>query len=96
MSSFPRRPDHDDFWLMAAIIQDLDAAADDGVALERIAGDIDLDSLLYMAEQRALRGAQAALGGRRDADLETWLAGAWVDAFKAGMEFQKRRSATGR
>lgn len=85
--NFPNRPDHPDFWLMAEIVQDLDAAADDRIALERILGPVDAASLAYMAEQRGLRAAMFLSRDR----MNLAMAAAWVDAFKAGMEFQKRR-----
>ena len=84
MTDFPGRPDHNDFWLMAECVQDLDAAADDGIAMERIIGKIDMDSLLYMATQRAMRG--------RGLHPETAMAASWVDGFTAGINFQKRRA----
>jgi hypothetical protein len=83
--NFPNRPDHPDFWLMAECVQDLDAAADDGVSYERIIGPVDIRSLTYMATQRALR--INVPGG-----LTLAYAGAgWIDGFMAGVNFQKRR-----
>ena len=79
------RPDHDDFWLLAEVVQDLDAAADDGIAIERIIGQIDLDSLAYTAYQRVMRAAQVP------SSPET-LGATWVDGFMAGVNFQKRKT----
>ena len=76
-----KRPQHDDFWLMAAIVQDLDAAADDGIAMERIIGAIDGESLAYVANQRALRMGGGILTGA-----------AWLDGFIAGANFNKRKN----
>jgi hypothetical protein len=85
--NFPNRPDHPDFWLMAECVQDVDAAADDGIAMERIIGKVDMRSLAYMASQRALR-IKIPPGG-----LTVAAAGAgWIDGFMAGVNFQKRRS----
>lgn len=76
-----QRPDHDDFWLMAEVVQDLDAAALD-VGVERTI-PVDIHSLSYMAVQRGLRVPN------RDC-IETFGV-AWIDGFAAGMNFQKRR-----
>lgn len=81
--NFPDRPDHPDFWLMAEVVQDLDNAADDGLSADRIVADLDMTSVAYMAEQRALR-AQA--GGMVPAAL-------WFDAFVMGVMFQRRKSS---
>jgi len=92
MSSFPNRPDHPDFWLMAECVQDVDTAADDGLAMERIIGKVDMKSLAYMASQRALRMkvAQSPVGF----PMQTAAIGAgWIDGFMAGVNFQKRRSS---
>ncbi len=87
-----KRPDHDDFWLMAEVVQDLDAAADDGVAMERIIGKIDIESLAYVASQRISRmpgwGTPEPLRVQQAAAL----GGAWVDGFMAGINFNKRRT----
>lgn len=81
------RPDHPDFWLMAECVQDVDAAADDGVAIERIIGKVDMKSLAYMASQRALRMGTATRH-------PTAAVGAgWIDGFMAGVNFQKRKSS---
>lgn len=81
-----QRPDHDDFWLMAEVVQDLDSAADDGTAMERIIGQIDLESLAYVASQRILRipGATAAQAATLGAQ--------WIDGFMTGVNFNKRRT----
>lgn len=77
------RPDTDDFWLMAEIAQDLDAAAKDGVALERIMGGVDTDSLMYVSTQRTMRASGAP----------AWAAvgGAWIDGFAIGMNYARRK-----
>jgi hypothetical protein len=84
--SFPNRPDHPDFWLMAECVQDVDAAADDGIAMERIIGKVDMNSLAYMASQRALR-----LGRGVDPRVTAAIGAGWLDGFMAGVNFQKRR-----
>jgi hypothetical protein len=82
-----QRPDHDDFWLLAEVVQDLDAAAEDGTTMEKIIGKIDLESLAYVASQRILR-----LPGMTKVQAAS-LGGAWIDGFMAGVNFNKRRTA---
>lgn len=91
VTSFPDRPDHDDFWLMAEIVQDLNTAGDDGVDLSRIVSDIDAASLVYMAVQRTRRSQDVLTSMNPVPDLEVFLSGLWIEGFKAGVEFQKRR-----
>jgi len=81
------RPDHEDFWLMAAIVQDCDAAAED-VGVGRTI-PIDLESVAYMATQRALRAGQL---GAQDAPA-VMSATAWIDGFAVGYNFHKRQEA---
>ena len=78
------RPDHDDFWLMAEVVQDLDDAATD-VGIERTI-PVDIESLSYMAIQRGLRVTDKTT-------IEPF-AVAWIDGFTAGLNFQKRRANT--
>ena len=59
--------------------------------MPRIVGDIDTDSLVYMAEQRALRAHQTLAAMGPALDLEVLFTAVWIEAFKAGAEFQKRR-----
>ncbi len=87
MPDFPNRPDHPDFWLMAEIVQDLDAAADDGLSMQRIIGPVDAKSLAYMAGQRGLRAK-----GLIAFDPRAALGAAWLDGFMAGVNFQKRKN----
>ena len=86
MTDFPNRPDHPDFWLMAECVQDVDAAADDGIAMERIIGNVDIHSLAYMASQRALRMDASVVPV-----VAVSIAAGWVDGFLAGVNFQKRK-----
>jgi hypothetical protein len=90
MSDFPNRPDHPDFWLMAECVQDVDAAADDGIALERIIGKVDMESLAYVASLRALR--MKFRPGDPRAGTTAAIGAVWIDGFIAGVNFQKRRS----
>lgn len=83
MNDFPNRPTHPDYWLMAEVVQDLDAAAEDGMSADRIVGDLDMASVAYMASQRVLR-AQNLLKGSAMAPL-------WFDAFVIGVMYQRRK-----
>lgn len=92
--SFPNRPDTADFWLLAEVVQDFDSAADDGTPIDRlIAPIVDMDSLVYMAQQRALRAQMAdnPLIAQSKLPLEVKLAGLWMEGFAAGAQFQKRK-----
>lgn len=80
------RPDHPDFWLMAEVVQDLDAAAEDGVPIETIVANLDLPSLAYMASQRGLRAYNLPLDG-----WTTKLSAAWFEAFVMGVMYQRRK-----
>ncbi len=82
--SHPNRPDHPDFWKLAAIIQDYDSAAEDGIALERLVSPVvDMESLLYMAEQRGLRMKPATSGEAIK------LAATWLDGFVVGARYRQ-------
>ena len=80
MTSFPGRPEHDDFWLMAEVLQDLNNAGDDGVPVAKIVSDIDLDSLVYMAEQRALRVEQMLAAMDSPMDPQVVYTSVWMEA----------------
>lgn len=84
MTDFPDRPDSDDFWLMAEVVQDLDAAADDGMVLDRIVADLDATAVAYMAQQRALRAGMDLSG-----------AALWIDAFVLGVMYQRQKDQKG-
>lgn len=88
MTDFPNRPDTDDFWLMAEIVQDLDSAADDGTKLDRLVSPIvDTASLAYMASQRGLRAYTMLSGGG-----QVRLSAAWLEGFVAGAMYLKRKT----
>lgn len=91
MTSVPGQPEHDDFWLMAEVVQDLNNAGDDGVPLTKIVSDVDLDSLVYVAQQRALRAEQMLATMDPPPDLDVVYTSLWMEAFKSGVEFQKRK-----
>lgn len=82
-----QQPNHPDFWLMSEIVLDLDAAADDGLPIERITGKrLDLESIAYMARNRALRGQQ--LGLPAQAATPT----AWFEGFIVGTMYAHRKT----
>lgn len=86
MTDFPNRPEHDDFWTLCMIVQDLDSAADDA-GFDRLVGPIiDIPSLLYMTEQRALR---AVVNSSTEEFIR--IQATWLDGFILGAMFQKRR-----
>lgn len=94
MTDFPNRPDTPDFWRLAAVVQDFDSATDDGTAFDRLVSPIiDTESLIYVAQQRALRASMAnPLTGRRPIIDEVKLAAVWIDAFVAGAMYAKRKA----
>lgn len=80
------RPDHEHFWLMCQAIKDLDGASDRGVDFRAVIGDVDIDSLMYTSEQRALR-ATMILGD--PIPREAQVISAWADGFMIGARFRK-------
>jgi hypothetical protein len=81
-----QQPSHPDFWLMAEVVQDLDAAAEDRVPIETIVKDLDKTSVAYVALQRALRAQTMLPGGPRDA-----MAPLWFEGFIMGVMYQRRK-----
>ncbi len=83
---YPGRPEHPDFWLISQGLIEQDAQAEGGQAFGRY---VDLASLTYVAEQRALRLYQA---DRRlvygAVEVQTRIAAAWMDAFIQGIRFE--------
>lgn len=76
---------------MAEVLQDLNNAGDDGVPLPKIVSDIDIDSLVYVAEQRAMRVQEMLASMDPPLQTDVVYSSVWMEAFKAGVEFQKRR-----
>jgi hypothetical protein len=84
---YPDRPPHQDYWRMVAAVNKTDAyAVEDGLALAEILAKVGVDqqSLTYMARQRALR-----MGLDLDLDQAAIAVTLWVDAFTAGMLFER-------
>jgi hypothetical protein len=84
------RPDHPDFWLMSQAVIDLDAASDEGKPFQEVVGDIDLESLKYMAAQRALRAAMILAD---PVSRESQIMATWLDGFMAGARFAKLKTS---
>jgi hypothetical protein len=83
---FPNRPNHPDFWMMSKAVISLDTASDTGVSFADTVGDIDIDSLAYMAQQRALRAATILA---TPVTRESRIMATWLDGFMVGVKFQK-------
>jgi hypothetical protein len=94
------RPDHPDFWRMSEIILQLDGRLEDAktdedrerIFLEVVREHCDVDSLMYMGVQRAMRVIKAQTGLDVIEHFETmgWLVTVYVESFIAGMEYQRR------
>lgn len=97
---FAVRPDHRDFWRLSEIVLRMDGAMEAATSddekqrvFERFASvHVDLDSLSYLALQRAIR----ALGIRTRMDLiantveVARLSALYIDGFTTGCEFTTR------
>jgi len=93
--TFFNRPDHDDFWILSEIIIDSDEVATQQSLMDAIDGYIDLDSLVYMAQQRALRALrveteQELIEGKEAIAV---LASVWMDAFVTGIRYEKKKNS---
>lgn len=90
--SFPGQPEHPDFWRLSSEVLRLDGEAQEGKSIEQIAEDmgIDIESLGYMATQRALRlGSMLGLDPRKDQRVVSMLGGMWLDGFAIGINFER-------
>lgn len=89
------RPDHDDFWTLSAIIIDSDEIATKESLRAAIGELVDLDSLAYMAEQRALRSLRIQDEEEfcRNKEAIAILASIWMDAFITGVRFEKKKNS---
>lgn len=87
------RPDHPDFWRISEILLTNDGAIEAAVDkerewLDRAGAVVDVESVAYMATQRANRlfGPPAPAS----AALHTAVAALVIDAFVAGVMFEQR------
>lgn len=80
----PKRPQHPDFWELMEIILGNDAAAeeDNDMIRARLGRAVDLNSVHYIARQRALLTNKVAK--ERHWPLPRALNAAWLDGFLAG------------
>src|SRR4051812_38164089 len=80
----PDRPQHPDFWRLSEIILELDGKfSEEGMENfdDFVNGEVDLDSIMYMAMQRALRLRGRNLGS---------ISAIYVEAFLVGRRFERR------
>jgi hypothetical protein len=87
----PDRPDHEDFRLLAELMQDLDRQAEFGVPVEELV-PADQNSVIYAADQRLLRALGPGWLTLTRAMKMTLLA-VYLDAFTLGTSFANRRHA---
>lgn len=82
------RPEHPDFWLLSQTVIDNDALSDNGGSFDGIISEIvDVESLLYMGDQRMLRSR--AMLGRMDDNTKACLIAMFIDGFMIGAKYQK-------
>lgn len=87
----PDRPDHPDFRMLAEVIQDIDLQADAGVDISQLL-DVDLHSLMYIADQRLLRVSGTTNWYQTmSPKLHTAMIGLYWDAVSLGIAFERRR-----
>jgi len=79
------RPDHPDFWTLSNVVIQIDAMAEQHQGFTEIVGRmIDIDSVTYMAEQRAIR----AMGPNASPATRSLIGATWIDGFMAGINYQ--------
>lgn len=97
MTDFPNRPDHEDFWTLASIVQKLDVGLDPNLTdddkesawLQRMSEvGVDVPSAVYMATQRGYRVS----GNPLDMVLNAKLASAWLEGLAAGVLLERGKS----
>lgn len=91
----PGRPDHPDFWKLSGVLLLLDGrmesvkslpkADQEAVFVDTITEIVDLESIVYVAQQRAVRVLPP------DADLRTTavVTSIYIDAFIAGANYER-------
>lgn len=101
MNDFPNRPDHKDLYDLAETSRGLDAAshawtdANEGFAAE-VRKDVDMESLVYHANQRAMRAMGIHTQEQIAANMSDMvrLISIYMEAFIVGVRFNKSRSDT--
>ena len=93
---FPNRPQHPDFWAMSRSVVERDRAVDESGDLGKVLDEanVDTDSLLYMARQRALRMIQNTPTPETDEELMVSMASLWMDAFLVGLDVGSEKAVT--
>lgn len=97
------RPDHPDFWKLAEIILALDASIDKEATDEErekawhkgVSGSFtDMESLAYMATQRAMRVLGISTSGQLRAlrGPLTSLSAMWMEGYVVGSKFEQKRT----
>lgn len=90
--NFFNRPDHPDFWRLSRLVRKHD---EDDAAFEAVVGAVvDLDSALYMADQRALRSMAMlpTFDAATPAQRRALLGALYLDAFMLGAAFAKDKA----
>jgi hypothetical protein len=91
--AFPDRPDHQDFRVLSRIIQQMDYDGehneDQNVVESLIPSGVDVESVIYMAKQRARRGEELFT---KEASFYSKAVIMWLDAFTAGVKFGRERA----
>lgn len=88
---FPDRPQTPDYWRIVEVVNQQDGRyTEDGQEMPQIVADIvDEKAVTYMAMNRALMVQKLAGAAQPDDTLTQVLASVWVDAFTAGVRFEK-------
>lgn len=87
---FPDRPQSPDYWRISEVVMQQDGrATEGGEEMPQVIADIvDERAVTYMAIDRA-RMVQQGSGMRENPVLTQMFAALWVDAFTAGIRFEK-------
>lgn len=95
----PGRPQHPDFMKLSSVVLKHDGPTTDPATMhifsieERIAQEVDFETLTYMCKQRATTYL-GQLGLGTDAKMLAVVASAWVDAFLIGVEWERAAHGT--
>jgi hypothetical protein len=88
-----KRPDTPQFWMLSDILIEQDSIAETDGLVAAVGEIIDLETLAYVAQQRAFRAlnvytAEQALAHQEEVAK---LAAIWMDAFVTGAKYGKRQ-----
>jgi len=92
---FPDRPRHTDFWWLSDAVNYLDGQAGEGGhhPKEIVAVYADPDSVVYLCNQRVLRGTEINPALQTDLDLRALGMALWVDGFAIGCRYTEEQIA---